>query len=95
MSGMKRSCPLKGKHRFFEKTGSQSSSKDMSDKNQRGNGRSHSEVQNNSSHKKMQSQHMKHSEVQSQDKARSHSEMQNENVDLHPEIIMEVILRTH
>ena len=26
MSGKRRSCPLKGKHKFFEKTGSQSSS---------------------------------------------------------------------
>ena len=48
MSDKKRRSPLKGKHKFFEKTGSQNSSQNTSNENQRGNGRSHPEVQNNS-----------------------------------------------
>ena len=84
MSGKKRRRPLKGKHKFFEKTGSQSSSQDSSNETQRGNGRLHSEVQNCRLHSEVQSSYSNsHSEWQSD---RSHPDMQNDNVDLHPEM---------
>ena len=84
MSGKKRRRPLKGKHKFFEKTGSQSSSQDTSNQPQRGNGRLHSEVQSCRLHSEVQSSYSNsHTEWQSD---RSHPDMQNDNVDLHPEM---------
>ena len=84
MSGKKRRRPLKGKHKFFEKTGSQSSSQDTSDETQRGNGRLHPEVQNCRLHSEVQGSNSLHSEVQSRSSSphsqvqsnRSHSEVQ-------------------
>ena len=75
MSGKKRRRPLKGKHKFFEKTGSQSSSQDTSDENRRQNNSSHSEVQNC----------RLLSEVQSRGSC-SHSEVQSRGSCLHPEV---------
>ena len=75
MSGKKRRRPLKGKHKFFEKTGSQSSSQDTSDENRRQNNSSHSEVQNC----------RLLSEVQSGGSC-SHSEVQSRGSCLHPEV---------
>ena len=72
MSGKKRRRPLKGKHKFFEKRGSQSNSQDTSDETQRGNGRSHSEVGD---------KHL-HPEVQN---CRLQSELQIRGRNLHPE----------
>ena len=75
MSGKKRRRPLKGKHKFFEKTCSQSSSQDTSDETQRGNGRLHPEVQNCRLHSEVQSiSSSSHSEVQN---CRLHSEVKN------------------
>ena len=100
MSGKKRRRPLKGKHKFFEKTGSQ----DTSDKTQRGKGRLHPEVQNCRLHSEMQSiggcSHSEvkkcrlHSEVQSSSSNshsewqsdRSHLVMQNDNGNMHPRV---------
>ena len=75
MSGKKRRRPLKGKHKFFNKSGSQSSSQDTSDETQRGNGRLHPEVQNCRLHSKVQSiGSCLHPEVQN---CRLHLEVQN------------------
>ena len=75
MSGKKRRRPLKGKHKFFERTGSQSSSQDTSDETQRGNGRLHPEVQNCRLHSEVQSiSSCSHSEVQN---CRLHSEVKS------------------
>ena len=83
MSGKKRRRPLKGKHKFFEKTGSQSSSQDTSNETQK-DGRLHSEVQSCRLHSEVQSCYSNsHSEWQSD---RSHPDMQNDNVGLHPEM---------
>ena len=82
MSGKKRRRPLKGKHKFFEKTGSQSSNQDTSDETQRGNGRSHPEVQNNISHSEVQNCSL-HSEVQN---CRLHSKVQSRGSCSHPEM---------
>ena len=98
MSGKKRRRPLKGKHKFFEKTGSQSSSQETSDETQRGNGRLHPEVQNcrlhsevqsrsNSSHSEVHCQNKhSHSEVINKGNSRSHPDMQNRNGTLHPRV---------
>ena len=93
MSGKKRRRPLKGKHKFFEKTGSQSSNQDTSDETQRGNGRSHPEVQNNISHSEVQNCSLNsevqncrlHSKVQSRGSC-SHPEMQKGSSTLHPRV---------
>ena len=85
MSGKKRRRPLKGKHKFFEKRGSQSSSQDTSDETQRGNGRLHPEVQNCRLHSEVQGSNSSHTEVQSRcsclhpgvQNCRLHSEVQN------------------
>ena len=82
MSGKKRRRPLKGKHKFFKKTGSQSSSQNTSNENQRGSGRSHSVVQNNISHSEVQNCSL-HSEMQN---CRLHSEVQSRGSCLHPEV---------
>ena len=74
MSGKKRRRPLKGKHKFFEKTGSQNSSQDTSDENRRQNNSSHSEVQSRS--------RSSHSEVQN---CKLHPEVQGSN-SLHTEV---------
>ena len=84
MSGKKRRRPFKGKHKFFEKTGSQSSSQNISNENQRGNGRSHPEVQNNISHSEVQNCSL-HSEVQSRGSC-LHSEVQSRGSCLHSEV---------
>ena len=102
MSGKKRRRPLKGKHKFFEKTGSQSSSQNTSNENQRGSGRSYSEVQNNISHSEVQncSLHSEvhncklHSEVQSRGGC-SHSEVHCQNNKLHSEVINKGNSRSH
>ena len=87
MSGKKRSRPLKGKHKFFEKTGSQSSSQDSSNETQRGNGRLHSEVQNCRLHSEVHCQNKhSHSEVINKGNSRSHPNMQNRNGTLHPRV---------
>ena len=84
MSGKKRRRPLKGKHKFFEKTGSQSSSQETSDETQRGNGRLHPEVQNCRLHSEVQSiSSCSHSEVQN---CRLHSEVKNRCSCSHPEM---------
>ena len=85
MSGKKRRRPLKGKHKFFEKRGRQSSSQDTSDETQRGNGRLHPEVQNCRLHSEVQGSNSSHTEVQSRcsylhpevQNCRLHSEVQN------------------
>ena len=85
MSGNKRRRPLKGKHNFFEKRGSQSSSQDTSDETQRGNGRLHPEVQNCRLHSEVQGSNSSHTEVQRRcsclhpevQNCRLHSEVQN------------------
>ena len=84
MSGKKRRRPFKGKHKFFEKTGSQCSSQNISNENQRGNGRSHPEVQNNISHSEVQNCSL-HSEVQSRGSC-LHSEVQSRGSCLHSEV---------
>ena len=85
MSGKKRRRPLKGKHKFFEKTGSQSSSQNTSDENRQNNSL-HSEVQSrsSSSHSEVQNCRL-HSEVQSRGSC-SHPEMHCQNNRLHPEV---------
>ena len=84
MSGKKRRRPLKGKHKFFERTGSQSSSQDTSDETQRGNGRLHPEVQNCRLHSEVQSiSSCSHSEVQN---CRLHSEVKSRCSCSHPEV---------
>ena len=84
MSGKKRRRPLKGKHKFFEKTGSQSCSQDTSDETQRGNGRLHPEVQNCRLHSEVQSiSSCSHSEMQN---CRLHSEVKNRCSCSHPEM---------
>ena len=97
MSGKKRRRPLKGKHKFFDKRGSQSNSQDTSDKTQRGNGRSHSEVGDKHLHSEMQNcrSHSEvqncrfHSEVQSRSN-RSHSEEHSQNKHSHTEMQSQV-----
>ena len=100
MSGKKRRRPLKGKHKFFNKSGSQGSSQDTSDETQRGNGRLHPEVQNCRLHSKVQSiGSCLHPEVQNcrlhpeKQNCRSHSEVgdkhshpQVQNCRLHSEV---------
>ena len=84
MSGKKRRRPLKGKHKFFERTGSQNSSQDTSDETQRGNGRLHPEVQNCRLHSEVQSiNSCSHSEVQN---CRLHSEVKSRCSCSHPEV---------
>ena len=100
MSGKKRRRPLKGKHKFFNKSGSQGSSQNTSDEKQRENGRSHSEVRDKHSHPEVQNCRL-HSEVQSRcsslhpevQNCRLHSEVQNyrshsevQNCTLHTEV---------
>ena len=95
MSGKKRRRPLKGKHKFFNKSGSQGSSQNTSDEKQRENGRSHSEVGDKHSHPEVQNcrfhsevqsrSNRSHSEEHSQNK-HSHTEMQSQDYKLHPEM---------
>ena len=85
MSGKKRRRPLKGKHKFFEKIGSQSSSQNTSDENQRQNNSSHSKVQSRSSSSHSEVQNCKlHPEVQGSNSL--HTEVQSIGSCLHPEV---------
>ena len=76
MSGKKRRRPLKGKHKFFEKTGS---SQDTSDETRIKNGRLHPEMQNCRLHSEVQGSNSLHSKVQSRSSS-SHSQVQGNRV---------------
>ena len=93
MSGKKRRRPLKGKHKIFNKSGSQRSSQNTSDDKHRGNGRSHSEVGDKHWHPEVQNCRLQselqirgrnlHLEVQN---CRLPTEVQSRCSCLHPEV---------